>query len=104
MGTRLAVHLPECPNKDSLPYEANKEQPEIEPVGVDSFNVVYRCPACMEQLGPAMQDVNLALDTAIAQQPLTPPVDPPGVGLSALERAAFGSTSEREIWRVNDDR
>ena len=92
VGAHLDVHLPECPYGDSYPYDVGEEEPKPEPIGVDSFDIVYRCPVCEQPLGPAMRDVNLVLDPEIAQQPLMPPG----------ELKEFGPTDASDIFRVND--
>ena len=92
VGARIRSHRPECPYGDSLPYDVEVEDPNPEPIGVDSFEVVYRCPACGAQLGPAMRDVNLVLDPEIAKQPLMPPAEP----------KEFGPTDASDIWRISD--
>ena len=77
VGARLSSHRLECSYGDSLlPYDVKVEDPKPEPIGVDSFNIAYRCSACGQPLGPAMRDVNLVLDPEIAQQPLMPPDEP----------------------------
>ena len=94
VGGHLAVHLPECPYIDSYPYDVGVEEPKPEPIGVDSFDMVYRCPACGEPLGLVQRDVNLVLDPEIAKQPLMPPDEPKD----------FGPTDASDIFRVDDVR
>ena len=94
VGARIPSHRLECPYGDSFPYDVEVEDPKPEPIGVDSFNIVYRCPACGQPLGPAMRDVNLVLDPEIAQQPLMPPEEP----------REFGPTDASDIFRVSDAR
>ena len=93
-STRLLSHRPECPYTDSLPYDVEVEDPKPELIGVNSFDMVYRCPACGQPLGPAMRDVNLVLDPEIAKQPLMPPDEPKD----------FGPTDASDIFRVDDVR
>ena len=94
VGARIPSHRLECPYGDSLPYDVKVEDPKPEPIGMDSFSIVYICPACGQPLGPTMQDVNLILDTEIAQQPQMPPDDP----------KEFGPTDASDIFRVSDAR
>ena len=94
VGAHLTVHLPECPYGDSFPYDVGVEEPTPEPLGADSFDIVYRCPACGESLGLIQRDVNLVLDPEIAKQPLIPPAEPKD----------FGPTDASDIFRVSDVR